>query len=112
MSTKFCVIYTPFPNKESAMRVAKLLLEKKLIACANLIENATSLYFWEGKLEESAETIMIAKTKKSLFNQVKDAISANHPYTCPCIISYDIEQGNESYLQWIDNWVDNSTIKD
>ncbi|MBF0298064.1 MAG: divalent-cation tolerance protein CutA [Oligoflexia bacterium] len=101
----FCIIYTPFPNKESAIKSAKLLLEKKIIACANILDNALSIYSWEGKLEESTEVIMIMKTKTNLFDQVKESITSTHPYSCPCIISYKIDNGNKNYLQWIENSV-------
>ena len=83
-------IYVTCKDKKEAEKLAKILLEKKLIACAN-IHPISSLYRWKGKIEHSKEYAMILKTKKNMFDEIKDEIKKNHSYDVPCICSWNIE---------------------
>lgn len=94
-------IYCTFPDTESARQSAKNLLEKKLIACANIFPNMTSLYWWKDQIEESHEIAIILKTEASLFEACQKEIQTNHPYNTPCILELPINRGNEAYLTWI-----------
>src|SRR3989338_8908338 len=67
----FIFIYITNPNKEEAKKIAKHLIEKKLIACANIYDNITSIYFWEGKIADENECVLIAKTLDKNFEKVK-----------------------------------------
>ncbi len=99
----FKIFYITFPSKEEAVQVAKILLEEKLIACANIIGPIISLFAWEEKINEDQEFIMIAKTKASLEQKTIDRVKELHSYDIPCIISCDISNGNPSFLDWISN---------
>lgn len=94
-------IYVTFANLQEAKKIIKILLEKKLIACANLFDNASSLYLWEGKLETSNEVIGFLKTQKKNFSIISDLITKHHSYDCPCILQLKIIGGNDVYLQWL-----------
>ena len=96
----YILIYVTCPNKNSAKKIAKELLEEKLIACAN-IANIDSMYSWKGKVEESKEVLLLAKTRSSLFKKIKKRILDLHSYEVPCIISLPIIKGNKEYLEWI-----------
>ena len=87
---------------DEAQSIGKTLVEEKLVACINILPNATSLYWWEGKVEKNSEVVMIAKTTDSLVSQVIERIKALHSYECPCIVSLPIEQGNEDFLTWVE----------
>ena len=96
-------LYIPCPTKEKAKEIARVLVNESWIACANIIDNVHSIYQWQGKVEESSEIIMIAKTKSELYDQVKNRIEELHPYECPCIVALPIDRANERYTAWIDS---------
>ncbi len=95
----FIFIYITNPSKEKAKDIAKHLLEKKLIACANIFP-IESLYWWEGKITEDSEAVLIAKTLEENFEAVRGEIEKIHPYTIPCGIKINVES-NEKYFSWL-----------
>lgn len=101
------VVITNCPNNEVAQRIAKKLVTEKLAACVNIVPNITSVYEWQGELQQDNEVMLIIKTKSSLFTQLKQKIEQLHPYDVAEIIALDIQQGNELYLNWISD-----TVKD
>ncbi len=94
------MVYITNPSKEEASKIAKHLLDKKLIACANIYDNVASIYPWEGKIAEETECILIAKTVEQNFNKVKQEVESIHSYSVPCIIKIPIS-ANEKYAEWI-----------
>ena len=99
---EFIVIFCTVSPKEEAKNIAKAIIEKKLAACANIIEGITSIYEWEGEICTEEECLMIIKTKKKIFSRIKEEIVSLHPYEVPEIISLPITEGLESYLSWVD----------
>src|SRR5271156_3803875 len=99
--TDVTMIYSTFPTQEAALSVARALLEQKLIACANVYDNVTSLYRWEGKIQQEPEAVLIAKTRKDRVAEVIKAIKNVHSYEVPCIIAYPVEQGFPPFIQWV-----------
>ncbi len=97
----YIIIYSTTKNKQEAKDLAEHLLRRKLIACANIIDNVLSLYWWQKKIEEEKECLLILKTKASLYNAVEKFIKEHHKYDIPEIISVDIQRGDEDYLYWI-----------
>ncbi len=97
-------VYIPCKNKKEATRISQCLLEKKLIACANLFP-ITSLYIWEGKQTSSKEIVIIAKTTEKRFAAIEKEATALHSYHCPCITSWKIEKVNIAYEQWVKRMV-------
>ncbi|KAI9007706.1 CutA1 divalent ion tolerance protein-domain-containing protein, partial [Hyaloraphidium curvatum] len=95
------VLYVTTPNTEVAKKLAHGLLEKKLIACANLVPQITSIYTWKDKIEEDNEVLMILKSKQELVDDITAHVRANHPYEVPEVISLPITAGNPAYLDWI-----------
>ena len=91
--------YSPCPNHEEAVRLAKVLLERKLIACANIFP-ITSVYEWEGKVVEDGEVVLIAKTSREGFPVLRQALEELHPYDVPCILELSGD-ANDSYTQWL-----------
>src|SRR5258708_2609281 len=95
------LILSTFPNKEEAHKVGKDLLNKKLIACYNLIP-VESAYWWKGKIEESNEVLMIIKTEID-FEEVEEFILKNHSYENPEIVAIEPSEVTEKYLEWVNS---------
>jgi periplasmic divalent cation tolerance protein len=97
-----CLIYITCSKVVEAKEIARNLLEKKLIACANVFPNIESMYIWQGDVVEDSEVVLIVKSKKKLFSLIKEEVLLIHTYSNPCIIQLDISNGQEKYLKWID----------
>ena len=100
-SEKFCWLYMTAGSVEEAKSIGKILVGQNLAACVNLLENMTSIYNWEDKMEESQEVIMIAKTRKTLVPKLIEKVNSLHNYDCPCILQLPIQGGNPDFLSWI-----------
>ena len=96
---KFVLIYITNPTKKEAKRIANHLLEKKLIACANIF-SIDSLYWWESKIADEKEFVLIAKTKKENFEKIKKEVENIHSYAIPCIIKIPVSS-NKKYYNWL-----------
>ena len=95
------MFYVPCSDKKEALSIARALVEQKLVACANIHEECTSVYEWKGELKEELEAILILKTVKSLQLEVEKAISDLHSYECPGIVALDTAEVNFPFRQWI-----------
>ena len=60
------------------------------------------MYWWDGAVQQSSETILVAKTRKSLVDRLTERVRELHAYDCPCIVSLAIDGGNPEFLDWID----------
>ena len=101
MLKKYCLITTTFDNKKLAKKLANSLLDSKLVACVQ-ISKVESNYRWKWKVENSDEFLLQMKTKKSLYKKVEEKILEIHNYETPQILMYDIEDGYEDYLKWME----------
>lgn len=95
------LIYITWPNKKIATKAAKILVEEKLVACINILGPMDSFYLWQNQLNQTQEIFMLAKTKATLEEQAIKKIKTLHPYDIPCIISFNISNGNLDFLNWI-----------
>lgn len=96
------VVFVTAKDISEAKKISDQLLEKKLIACANLIEGVESVFRWQGKIDQAKETLMILKSKQGLFKKIVKTVKANHSYEVPEVIALPIIDGNPDYLKWID----------
>ena len=102
-SEKLCWVYMTAGSIEEAKNIGQILVEQNLAACINLLENMTSIYKWEEKLEESKEVIMIAKTRRTLMPKLIETVNSLHSYDCPCILELPIQGANPDFLRWIES---------
>lgn len=86
-----------------ARNLSKILLEKRVAACVNIISKVKSNYWWNGSIESSDEIILLIKTTEDKYSQLEDLIRKNHPYEIPEIIAFDIKKGFNKYLNWIED---------
>jgi periplasmic divalent cation tolerance protein len=94
------MISVSFPDEESALETAKQLIEKKLIACAQLTK-IHSMYRWQNQLESSQEISMQAKSIQSNFKLVQEFVREAHPYEVPEIIATPILEIDQRYFKWM-----------
>ena len=99
VNTKLSIVYVT-ADETTAKTLAKGLITEKLAACVN-ISNVTSIYSWEGKINEDTESLLMIKTKSELVDQLTQYVIKNHPYKVPEVISTSIENGNSAYLDWV-----------
>lgn len=95
------VLYVTAPNRDEALRIGRVIVEERLAACANVFDGMTSVYHWQGKLEESAEAVLILKTRRDLAPNAVDRVRTLHPYDTPAILVLPIDGGSQPFLDWI-----------
>jgi len=95
------IVLTTIGTAEAARKLAQQIVETKLAACANIIPQIESWYWWEGKVEQGNELLLLLKTTSDRYAQLERHIKQNHPYDLPEIVILPIEGGNADYLNWI-----------
>ena len=103
MKNQYIIILVTAKDKNEASKIAQGLLEAKLIACANIVNGLQSMFWWQDKIDTSKETLLILKSKSSLFKKIEAKVKSLHSYQTPEIISISITNGNADYLKWIDS---------
>jgi periplasmic divalent cation tolerance protein len=96
-----CVIYVTAPAGDEAGRIARALVDERLAASANVVPRVRSTYWWNGRLEQAAEALILLKTRKALAERVIARVRELHSYVCPGILVLPVEAGNPAYLQWL-----------
>lgn len=96
------VVLCTTSSETESRRLAGHILEQKLAACVNVISGVQSLFFWEGRLEEESESLMIIKTTQDQYPQLEKALHDAHSYDVPEIIALPIAQGSQAYLDWVE----------
>ncbi len=99
----YTVVLITTSSPEEAEKIGKALVCERLAACANIVKEIRSFFFWQGKVEDEREALIIVKTKASLFPSLVERVKALHSYTVPEIIALPILMGSESYLRWMDD---------
>jgi periplasmic divalent cation tolerance protein len=88
---------------EEAHKMARLLLKKKKAACVNILPGVDSLFWWKGKIDSARESLLLVKTRTSLFPEIVSLVKEIHSYEVPEIIALPIIAGSEDYLRWLDS---------
>jgi len=100
--TEFRLALTTVPDEETGRRLARTFVEERLAACVNVGPAVTSFYWWEGKLVEGGERLLIIKTRASLLGRLEARLKELHPYQVPEFIAMPIVAGSREYLGWLD----------
>lgn len=96
------VILSTCASEEEAERIARLLVERRLAACVNIIPQVKSFYRWQGAVESAAEFLLIIKSSRSLFNPLRLALESAHSYELPEALVLPVLDGSPNYLNWVD----------
>ncbi|MGD8883100.1 MAG: divalent-cation tolerance protein CutA [Desulfobacterales bacterium] len=94
-------VYMTAGSKAEAQKIGQALVESRLAACVNILDNMQSIYREEEEIQHDKEVVLIAKTTDSLFSPLIEKVIALHSYDCPCIVSLPILDGYPPYLKWI-----------
>lgn len=101
MSTQAMVVLSTAPDEAIGSRIAAALVEKRLAACVNIIAGVRSLYWWEGKVQDDAEVLLICKTDDAHVDELTAVLEEMHPYDCPEVVALPVLAGSAAYLRWI-----------
>ncbi len=97
----FVCILTTLPDPTSARQLARRLVEERLAACVNVLDGCTSVYRWQGAVEEASEVVLVIKTVQDRYAALETFLRQQHPYELPEIIALPIAQGLPEYLDWV-----------
>ncbi len=100
MNTGVSAVFVTYPDERTARAISRSLIERRLAACSNIFA-VSSIYRWEGKIEEAQEFASLLKIRSEDFQDVVEAVRKLHPYEVPCIVRYDIAEGSLDYLRWV-----------
>lgn len=99
--TLFRVVLSTVDSPAKAAEMAEALVNERLVACVNILPEATSVYKWQGRLERSSESLMILKTHSDRLPALMERLRELHPYDVPEIVVCAVEQGSPEYLKWV-----------
>ena len=96
------IIVSTYPDKKSIIKISNELVKTKIVACVN-ITKISSVYAWQGKIENVSEYLALFKTTNKNKKILKEKIKSTHPYDVPEIVEIDVNSINKSYLDWLVN---------
>ncbi|MBN1429338.1 MAG: divalent-cation tolerance protein CutA [Anaerolineae bacterium] len=95
-------VITTVSSQEAAHQIARVLVEKRLAGCVQIVGPITSTYWWQGEVEVSKEWQCLIKSRQDLFEEIEKAILDMHPYDVPEILATPVAAGNQDYLTWLE----------
>jgi len=95
------IVFSTFPNEASAREAAGKLVEEGLAACVSILPGVTSVYRWQGKIEETGEVLLMIKTTDKAYPRLESSLKACHPYELPEIVAVGADAGLPDYLNWV-----------
>jgi periplasmic divalent cation tolerance protein len=96
------VVFVTCPDEECAVALARSLVEKRLAACVNVVQNVRSIYRWEDQVQQDTEVLLVVKTRVDRVAALTSTVQQEHPYDVPEVVVLPVEQGSRAYLSWID----------
>lgn len=100
MTDKIVVLST-CGSEEEADRIAKVLIERRLAACVNVLPHIRSMYRWKGEIESAAECLLLIKSSRAQFDSLRAALEAAHSYELPEAIALTVIDASPAYLDWL-----------
>ena len=100
-TSNYFMVFVASANRREAIELARLLIDRRVAACVNMLPPMTSVFRWKGKVQSAKETLLIIKTTGSRYRDLEKMISSNHSYEVPEIIAIRIDRGLNQYLGWV-----------
>lgn len=101
MNEDAVVVFVTTSTIDEARKIGKTLVEERLIACVNILPQVESIFYWQEKICNEKEALMIIKTKKPLIDDIIKRVKSIHSYSIPEIIALPIISGSEDYIKWV-----------
>lgn len=95
------LIYMTAGSREEAETIGRALVAERLVACVNVIDRMHAFYWWEGRVQEDTELVLLAKTTEDKVPAVVDRVRKLHSYECPCVVSLPVTGGHRAFLEWV-----------
>jgi periplasmic divalent cation tolerance protein len=99
--TGFLVVLTTVESPEQGRTLVRRLVDQRVIACGTVLGGATSIYRWQGAVEEASETQVLLKTRRDRWTELQAAVTAAHPYDVPELLALPVAHGLGAYLDWL-----------
>jgi len=99
----YLIVLVTASGVDEAQRIANALLERRLAACVNIIPGVRSLFWWEGRVDEAEEVLMLIKSRIDLLEGLMETVKKLHSYQVPEIVAITIHGGSKDYLKWLDS---------
>lgn len=99
--SEFLMVITTVPDEETAEKIARILVEKRLAACVSRSSSCQSSYWWQGKIAQEREFLLFIKTLSARYPELEEKLVAIHPYDVPEVIAIPLERGYGRYLDWM-----------
>jgi periplasmic divalent cation tolerance protein len=96
------VVFSTCATEEEAAKLARVLVEAKVAACVTIVPAARSIYRWQGAIESAAECVLIIKSSRPLFEQLRSALEAAHAYEVPEVLALPVVAGAPNYMNWLE----------
>jgi len=97
----YLIVFMTASNREEAVKIVRVLLEERLIACGNIVDSVSSFFWWKGEIEEEKETLVIMKSSEKLFKKLSERVRELHSYDVPEILALPVVDGSQAYLDWM-----------
>ena len=99
------VLFITAADEEEARLISRVLLEQRKAACVNILPGASSVFWWQGKIDSAQESLLVVKTRATLITDIVQLVKQLHSNDVPEIIALPVIGGNKDYLEWIDEVV-------
>ena len=101
MKESYIVVMVTTGTKAEAETIVQKLLDKKLIACGNILGPISSHFHWSGKIESTEEYLVLLKSREDLFEELSETVKTVHSYDVPEILAFPVVKGSKAYLDWL-----------
>lgn len=95
------LLYVTAPSRDAALALGRALVEQRLAACVNVLDGMTSVYRWNGAVEEAQEAVLLVKTMAGVYEAAAARVRQLHPYETPCVLEIPLGRGDAEYVAWL-----------
>ncbi|MGC2854215.1 divalent-cation tolerance protein CutA [Novispirillum sp. DQ9] len=97
-----CIVYMTAADRDEALRIGRALVDERLAACVNVLGEITSIFRWDGAVQQEGEVAFIAKTSAAMVDALAARVTELHSYDTPCVVALPIAAGAAPFLKWLE----------